>query len=225
MVTVNAATACLPAGSANQPISVLLVGSSLLDDVQAGLDELLNCRGYTPGLATSNPAGHTLELHDTDTQTTDLIAEGFDLTLLQEHISDVATHSSPYLVIESLKTKIEAAGSSVGFYQTWGLRDREPVATEDLLLAYEGIAAQFNAPIVRVGRAWDYFYTLHSENPPFSLYADAEHPTQEGMALISYVLYAYLTGDSPIDTPRLGLSADNALLLQTVAWDSYQAYP
>jgi len=215
---------CDAVASANETISLLLVGNSLMNEIQVKLSRLLTCRGYTPEMATSNPGGYWLSLHDTNQRTTDLIAEGFDLTLIQEQSSGITTHSPPYEVISSLQSKIEAAGSVMGFYQTWGLQDRDPVHTAGILNGYEEIAGYFDAPIVHIGRAWEHFYTQHNESPPFSLHFDYAHPTQEGKALISYVLYAYLTGKTPVDTPILGLDADDALLLQTIAWESHQAY-
>ena len=227
-VTINLLPPAPPAGcdavnSRNKTISLALVGNSLMNEIQQKLTELLVCKGFTSEMGTSNPGGYWWYLHDTNQNTLDLIAQGYDLTLIQEQSSGVLTHSPPYDIVASLKAKIDAAGSEMGFYQTWGLQDREPVKTEAIMSGYEDIANFFNAPIVHIGRAWDYFYTLHSESPPFSLYVDYAHPTQHGKALISYVLYAYLTGESPLGTPTLTLNADDAQLLQTVAWDSYQA--
>jgi len=111
----------------------------------------------------------------------------------------------------------------MGFYQTWGRQERDPVQTEANLSAYEEIAEYFDAPVVRIGRAWDYFYTSYNEEPPFSLYSDQVHATPQGMALISYVLYAYLTGESPVGLPSLTLNEDDALVLQIVALESHQS--
>ena len=130
----------------------------------------------------------------------------------------------PYETISALDSKIAAALSGMGFYQTWGLQDRNIEETESFLSAYESAAEFFEAPIIHIGRAWDYFYTLHSEEPPFSLYLDEANPTEEGKALIAYVVYAYVTGESPLLTTTLGLDGDDALLLQNTAWDSYQMY-
>ena len=129
----------------------------------------------------------------------------------------------PYTVINSLKNRIEAAGSEMGFYQTWGYQHRDPIQTDEILSGYENIANHFNAPIVHIGRAWDYFYTSHNENPPFSLYLDYAHPTNEGKALIAYVLYAYLTRETPVGLSYFQLSEYNAQLLQSLAWESYHA--
>ena len=223
-VTVNDMSGCSPAGSADQTISLLMVGNRLMNDIESKLEQLLDCGGYTSDIDTYNPAGYTLTDHDADEQTTASIAEGYDLTLLQELSTDFLNRAPPYETISALDSKIAAALSGMGFYQTWGLQDRNIEETESFLSAYESAAEFFEAPIIHIGRAWDYFYTLHSEEPPFSLYLDEANPTEEGKALIAYVVYAYVTGESPLLTTTLGLDGDDALLLQNTAWDSYQLY-
>ena len=228
-VTVNVnETGCLQAGSANQTISVLMIGDSLLNDVESNLEQLLDCRGYISDIDVSNPDGYTLADHLTDDQTLTAIAQGYDLTLLQESsrgFLDPGLHLPPYETIDALDAKITIEDlSETGFYQTWGLQNRDAEETETILSGYESVAEFFDAPIIHIGRAWDYFYTLHSESPPFSLYLDESNPTDEGKALIAYVLYAYLTGESPQLTLTFGLDSEVAALLQTVAWDSYLTY-
>ena len=222
-IAIDASIPCPVPASKNQTISLLLVGNSLMNDVQAKLKDLFDCGGYDSEMATSNPGGSFLIQHDENLTTTNLIAEGYDLTLLQEQSNSINTNIAPYPVINSLKSKIEAAGSEMGFYQTWGYQERDPVQTEAILSGYDRVAGDFDAPIIHIGRAWDYFYTSHHENPPFSLYLDYAHPTDEGKALIAYVLYSYLTGESPQGLYSFLLSENDARLLQTVAWDSYLA--
>ena len=217
-------TGCLPAGSRNKTISVLLVGNSLMNAIQPRVEELLTCGGYTPEMATSNPGGYTLERHTTNQQTANLIAQGYDLTLLQEHSGGIVNHARPYETINTLKNKIESAGSKMGFYQTWEYQERDPVVTESILAGYESVAGYFGAPNIAIGRAWDFFYTSNNESPPFELFADYAHTTEYGQAMIAYVLYAYLTGDSPVYLSSLSLKDDEAFMLQTIAWDTYQAH-
>jgi|GEM_PF-4667220 len=150
-------------------------------------------------------------------QTMELIARGYDLTLIQAHSNGIKTHRPPFNVLKSLQSSIEAAGSTMGFYQTWAFQNRNPVIAENILSRYEYVADEFDAPIVHIGRAWDYFYISHKESPPFSLFTDYAHATDQGKSLISFVLYAYLTGNSPIRMDNLSLSEDQAVELQTVA--------
>jgi len=214
---------CVAPGSANKNISLLLIGNSLMNDVQSRLETLLTCGGYTTDIATSNPGGYRLEQHVTNEQTMELIARGYDLTLIQAHSNGIKTHRPPFNVLKSLQSSIEAAGSTMGFYQTWAFQNRNPVIAENILSRYEYVADEFDAPIVHIGRAWDYFYISHKESPPFSLFTDYAHATDQGKSLISFVLYAYLTGNSPIRMDNLSLSEDQAVELQTVAWATYNA--
>lgn len=214
---------CAAFGSANRTVSVLLVGNSLMNGVRPNLERLLACGGYTSDMATSNPGGYFLYQHNENPRTEYLIAQGFDLTLIQEQSRSIATHTPPYDIINALKDKIEASGSEMGFYQTWGYQNREVALTEEILFGYENLAAEFDAPIAHIGRAWDYFYTSNNESPPFSLYRDYAHSTPQGKALIAFVLYAYLTGASPVNLSSLSLADEEALELQEIAWLTYQS--
>lgn len=189
--------------------------------VKSKLESLLTCGGYTPDIGISNPGGYWLYQHNVNSSTLNLIDQGYDLVLLQEQSGGIGSHAPPYATISSLNTKIEAAGSEMGFYQTWAFSTREPSTTETILSRYEIIGAYFNAPVIHIGRAWDYFYTSNDEEPPFSLFSDSVHANIYGQSLISYVLYAYLTGDTPVDLSSLSLNSDEAYSLQIIAWDIY----
>lgn len=215
---------CAPAGTAKKTISLLLIGNSLMNDVQTKLEKLLTCGGYSSNIATSNPGGYRLEQHLTNNRTLELIARGYDLTLIQAHSNGIKDHSKPYKVLNSLKSKIESAGSTMGFYQTWAFQNRDIVITENILSRYELIAQDFNAPIIHIGRAWDYFYTSNDESPPFQLFKDYAHATEQGKSLIAYTLYAYLTGESPINLSGLSLDDQDASPIQTIAWATYKAH-
>lgn len=209
-------------GSANKTVSLLLIGNSLTRGVKEKLEELLICGGYSADLARSNPSGYWLHEHLEDNRTLDLIAEGYDLTLLQEKSRGIPTHSPPFEIINGLKDKIEAAGSKMGFYQTWGFANRNREVIDGILTGYEYVADQFNAPLVHIGRAWDEYYISNNERPPVTLFTDTVHATEQGQSLIAYTLYAYLTGDSPVNLSPLALSDVRAFELQTIAWETYQ---
>lgn len=217
-------TNCAVTGSANKTISVLLVGNSLMNGIQSKIEELLICGGYTANIGISNPGGYRLYQHDAYAPTLTEIEKGYDFVLLQEQSGSITGHPFPYDVINSLKTKIEAAGSQMGLYQTWAFSSRDPVVTEDIISRYEIIGAYFNLPVFHIGRAWDYFYTSYSENPPFSLFSDSVHANTYGQGLITFMLYARLTGESPVYLSSLSLTDEEAYELQVIAWDTYNAY-
>ncbi len=215
---------CVAEGPSKGNVSVLLIGNSLMNDVQSKLEQLLVCGGYTTDLATSNPGGYFLHQHVTNEETNRLIAKGYDLTLLQEQSRGILKHEAPYETINELKRKIEAAGSRMGFYQTWAFQERNPTVTSSILSRYESISQELGSPIVPIGRAWDYFYTSHNESPPFELFLDYAHATEHGKSLIAYVLYAFLTGNSPVNLSALTLSEDEALELQSIAWATFRSF-
>lgn len=223
MTTKDTASGCAAAGSANETISLLLIGNSLMNDVQTLLEELLACGGYSSKIATSNPGGYRLEQHVINERTNKLIAEGYDLTLIQAHSNGIKTHRKPYRVLNDLKSKIESAGSTMGFYQTWAFQNRDIVITENILSRYEFIAEEFGAPIVHIGRAWDYYYKSYKESPPSQLFKDYAHATDPGKSLIAFTLYAYLTDEPPINLSSLSLPEQEAIDLQTIAWATYKA--
>jgi hypothetical protein len=215
---------CAVAGSANRTISVLLVGNSLMTGVKSKIETLLTCGGYTPNFGISNPGGYWLYLHDGNSATLNLIAQGYDIVLLQEQSGGIGSHTSPYPTINSLKTKIEAAGSQMWLYQTWAFSSRNPTVTNAILTGYETIGTYFTAPVIHIGRAWDDIYTDYSEVPPFNLFSDSVHASTHGQSLIAYVLYAYLTGETPVYLSSLSLSVADANILQTYAWQTYNSY-
>lgn len=215
---------CAVEGSKNTTISVLLVGNSLMGGVKSKIETLLTCGGYTPDFGISNPGGYWLYQHDVNATTLNLIAQGYDLVLLQEQSGGITSHTAPYATIASLKTKIEAAGSQMGFYQTWAFSSRDPTVTFNILTRYETIGTYFSAPVMHIGRAWDDLYTSYSETPPFNLWSDSVHASTHGQSLIAYTLYAYLTGETPVNLSSLSLSDADANILQTFAWQTYNAY-
>ncbi len=219
----DAANGCTSNEATKPTVSLLLIGNSLMNDVQSMLEQLLTCGGYSSNIATSNPGGYRLEQHLTNEKTNNLIAEGYQLTLIQAHSNGIKNHRKPYRVLNELKNKIEAAGSTMGFYQTWAFQNRDIRITENILSRYEFIANELGAPIIHIGRAWDYFYISNKESPPFELFKDYAHATVHGKSLIAYTLYAYITNESPINLSSLSLSEQEANQLQTIAWATYKA--
>ena len=65
-----------------------------------------------------------------------------------------------------------------------------------------------------------------SKQPELNLYApDKRHPSLAGTYLASCVVFAALTGRSPVGTSYLaGVDAPTAAFLQTVAWETVQEY-
>ncbi len=88
--------------------------------------------------------------------------------------------------------------------------------------------------LVPVGPAWE---KIRQEQPQIQLYAsDGVHPSAEGVYLSACVIYASLSGNSPVglaiftsvgdDHPQEIVTLDRkmVLLLQQTAWDVIQDY-
>jgi hypothetical protein len=65
-----------------------------------------------------------------------------------------------------------------------------------------------------------------SKQPELNLYApDKRHPSLAGTYLASCVVFAALTGRSPVGNSYLAaIDAPTAKFLQTVAWETVQEY-
>jgi hypothetical protein len=117
---------------------------------------------------------------------------------------------------------IRADGGEPVFFMTWAYTGK-PEMTQRLDDAYTAIGKELNAMVVPVGRA---FASALKERPDLHLVvADLKHPTLAGTYLATCTFYAALHGETPVGGAyTAGLSDADALFLQQVAWDSWQAY-
>ena len=204
-------------------VSVLMVGNSLLGGVKGHLSTLLDEGGYAPEIDVSNPGGYFLHQHNEYAPTLAKIKHSYNIVLLQEQSGSIGRHVAPYPTIRALEPKINASGGSMGFYQTWAFSNRDSKATEDIPEKYEALGEAFDAPVINIGRAWTLFYETYPQRP-FELFSDKVHSSQHGKCLISYVLYAYLTGENPVGMSLLSIGSADAEILQDIAWKTYQHY-
>jgi hypothetical protein len=136
--------------------------------------------------------------------------------------------------------EIKKAGAQTVFYLTWA-RQNAPETQVQLTSAYSAIAKELKALLVPVGPAWA---VALKKQPQLALHiADKSHPTAAGTYLATCVFYATLTGRTPVGLPNIvtgaqvdtsgkakegspgelaRLSADEAKLLQQVAWEAAQ---
>jgi hypothetical protein len=70
------------------------------------------------------------------------------------------------------------------------------------------------------------FARVRAKQPELNLYQpDRRHPSMAGTYLASCVVFAALTGRSPVGNPYLaGLDEATAKMLQTAAWETAQDY-
>ncbi|MGH6713930.1 MAG: DUF4886 domain-containing protein [Bradyrhizobium sp.] len=119
-------------------------------------------------------------------------------------------------------TIVRAKGAKPAFFMSWAYADK-PEMTAQLAEAYTKAGNDNNALVIPAGLA---FANSISKQPELNLYApDKRHPSLAGTYLATCVVFASLTGRSPVGNPyTAGIDAPTAKFLQTVAWDTVQSY-
>jgi hypothetical protein len=117
---------------------------------------------------------------------------------------------------------VRAHGARPVFFRSWAYADK-PEMTAQLAEAYTIAGNENNALVIPAGLA---FAKAIARQPELNLYAvDKRHPSLAGTYLASCVVFAALTGRSPVGNTYLaGVDAPTATFLQTVAWETVQEY-
>jgi hypothetical protein len=117
---------------------------------------------------------------------------------------------------------VRAHGARPVFFMSWAYADK-PEMTAQLAEAYTIAGNANNALVIPAGLA---FAKAIARQPELNLYApDKRHPSLAGTYLASCVVFAALTGRSPVGNTYLaGVDAPTATFLQTVAWETVQEY-
>ena len=108
------------------------------------------------------------------------------------------------------------------FFMSWAYADK-PEMTAQLAEAYTVAGNDNNALVIPAGLA--FARALHTQ-PELNLYADdRRHPSLAGTYLASCVVFAALTGRSPVGNSYLaGIDPPTAHFLQTTAWETVKDY-
>ena len=117
---------------------------------------------------------------------------------------------------------VRARGAKPVFFMSWAYADK-PEMTAQLAEAYTIAGNANNALVIPAGLA---FARAVAKQPELNLYvADKRHPSLAGTYLATCVVFAALTGRSPVGNPyTAGIDAPTATFLQNVAWDTVQEY-
>lgn len=117
---------------------------------------------------------------------------------------------------------VRAHGARPVLFMSWAYADK-PEMTAPLAEAYTIAGNANNALVIPAGLA---FAKAIARQPELNLYApDKRHPSLAGTYLASCVVFAALTGRSPVGNSYLaGVDAPTAAFLQTVAWETVQEY-
>ncbi|MBL8269709.1 DUF4886 domain-containing protein, partial [Steroidobacter sp.] len=124
--------------------------------------------------------------------------------------------------IKKHSATIRKHGATPVLFMSWAYQDK-PEMTQGLADAYTRAGIENDAVVIPAGLA---FANAITRSPDLSLYApDKRHPSLAGTYLAACTAYATLFGTSPVGSSyRAGLDATSAALLQTVAWETVQAY-
>jgi hypothetical protein len=117
---------------------------------------------------------------------------------------------------------VRAHGARPVFFMSWAYADK-PEMTAQLAEAYTIAGNDNNALVIPAGLA---FAKALAKQPELTLHApDKRHPSRAGTYLASCVVFAALTGRSPVGNTYLaGIDEPTARFLQQVAWDTVQDY-
>jgi hypothetical protein len=117
---------------------------------------------------------------------------------------------------------VRAKGAKPVFFMSWAYADK-PEMTAQLAEAYTVAGNANNGLVIPAGLA---FARAISKQPELNLYApDKRHPSLAGTYLATCVVFAALTGRSPVGNSYLAnIDAPTATFLQNVAWETVQEY-
>ena len=117
---------------------------------------------------------------------------------------------------------VRGKGARPVFFMSWAYADK-PEMTAQLAEAYTVAGNENDALVIPAGLA---FAKAISKQPELNLYAvDKRHPSPAGTYLASCVVFAALTGRSPVGNSYLAnVDAPTAVFLQNVAWETVQEY-
>ena len=241
---------------ARDTLDVFFVGNSYiyfnnLPGLVEGISEKLD--GPHLKTASHTHGGHRLSEHLSDghlpsaLQSDGSMSQTWDFVVLQEQsalatVTDTVTGElgSPVefqRAVHDLASQVRNLGATPALYMTWAKR-RWPAQLTDISAAYRGVGAELDAPVAPVGEAWA---AVSTRRPDLELFvADGSHPNPAGSYLAACVMYATLTGRSPVGAPRevwgqpwngagpmesdtpallVSLTAADAAFLQEVAWE------
>src|SRR5262249_9981932 len=149
----------------------------------------------------------------------------FDVAIMMD-CSQCPIHPELKAIFTEYTTKdaaiVRAKGTTPVFFMSWAYADK-PEMTAQLAEAYTAAGNANNALVIPAGLA---FARSLARQPELNLYApDKRHPSLAGTYLAACVVFAALTGKSPVGNSYLaGIDAATARFLQEVAWETVQDY-
>ena len=215
--------------------NVLFIGNSLIqtNDLPARLIDVGNALNSVARFTTDQvtPGGKFLYEHALASSAAQIkIAQGgWDSVIMQEQSGNWFQFNDPdispgYLpTVAPLINSVYLISARPVFMATWAARGA-PMNTNNQKLvtdAYTNIANLYYTYCAPCG---DALLKIQQEKGNDAIYTDNVHPTHTAQVSNAYVIYATLTGSSPI-----GLQVDfddvyNNTQIQVYAWEAYLAY-
>ncbi len=211
--------------------SVLFIGNSLTYyyDLPGILEDLFEAGGAGDiDVRDLSRPNFGLQDHWHLTTARDIIAEGWDVVVMQQGPS--ATEGRPSLLEYSqhFAEEIRAAGGTPALYMVWPARGRffDFDGVADSYTTAAGLVDGFLFP---AGEAWRVAWEV---DPDLALYGpDAFHPSALGSYLAAVVMYQQLSGRDPRELPTTvattlaeELTPDVAALLHEIAVEANARY-
>lgn len=150
----------------------------------------------------------------------------WNAVVLQGHSTEAITPkltASFRKAAEQLINIIRKNDAKPVLFMTWAY-STTPNMTEKLNKAYTQLGKELDTLVVPVGLA---FSQALQARPELNLHAkDTKHPSIAGTYLAACTFYAALYGKSPVGNHYVidGLDEKDAKFLQTIAWNTVQAY-
>lgn len=213
------------------PLRLLFIGNSFTqrNDLPGMLAQLAAATD-PPQEIVSEPVlvnGASLRLHWNAGDALGLIQQGgWDAVVLQEQSTlPIKNRKRYHENVRLFDEAIRVAGSRTLLYHTWARR-HAPETQDDLDEAVAEIAAEIDAQIAPVGRAWR---RIQEGGSGPELYdKDGSHPSPAGTYLAACAFYSVLLGRSPEGLPApaaLKLTPEATVLLQRTAWEATSTAP
>lgn len=231
------------------PQSILFIGNSLIyynNGVEKHFELLANSADPPKDVSAervSEASAPLEQLWETSTIHEVINSGGFDIVVLQETLQFTSSWKESKSVDSFLEfahafnDEINRAGAETVLFMAWPLDQSGliPATNEENELAHGEVAQELDLLVAPVALAMQ---KTIKEYPEIDLYADEIHPSIYGTYLAAAVVFATIFDESPIGLSYLpdgifplsngefvsSISVDEALILQQIAWETYQEY-
>jgi len=147
----------------------------------------------------------------------------FDVVVLQDDIPetnlDYFRQYARMFVDEVRKNKARPV-----LFMAWAYQRLSWISMDQIARAHRDLARELNVDVAPVGIAWQ---VAAKQQPGLDMYAaDREHPSAYGMYLAACVVYATIYDRNPSGLKYVmsGMTADQATVLQRIAWQTVVDY-